>query len=446
MSGELISKENNQAVFTVSIPKEDFEKAVEASYQKNKSQFRVDGFRKGRVPRKILERKFGEGLFYEDAINALLPDAYEKALEELELEPVAQPTIDIDEVDKNKDLEIKFTVDLLPEFDLGDLDNLTANIDEYKVNDEDVDLVINRELERNARIVDVDDRKTKDQDTVVLDFEGFVDGEAFEGGQADDYELVIGSGTFIPGFEDQLVDREIGEEFDVKVTFPENYQAENLAGKEAVFKSKIKSIKEKILPELDDEFVKDVSEFDTLDEYKKDVREKLEEDSKNRELVDKQNKSVLALIDTTDFELPSSMVDQEVENQFKDFEQRVKSMGIDLEQYFNITQSNEEAIRNELRPNAEIKIKGDLVVDKYTDVNNIEASDEEIDEEIKELAKTYGQENEEEFINNFKNSPSLEYVKRDIKRRKALDKLVDQVKFDYKKDEDTEDTEENSEK
>ncbi|MDY6065985.1 MAG: trigger factor [Finegoldia sp.] len=445
MSGELISKENNQAVFTVSIPKEDFEKAVEDSYNKNKKRFTVDGFRKGKVPRKILERKFGEGLFYEDAINALLPDAYEKALEELKLEPVAQPVIDIDEVDKNKDLEIKFTVDLLPEFELGDTKNLKASLREYKVSDEDVDMVINHELERNARIVDVDDRNTKDGDSVVLDFEGFVDGEAFEGGQAEDYELVIGSGTFIPGFEEQLVDKKIGEEFDVNVTFPENYHAENLAGKEATFKSKIKSIKEKILPELDDEFVKDVSEFDTLDEYKKDIREGLEKDSKNRELVDKQNKSVLALIDTTDFELPKSMIEAEVDAQFEDFSQRVRSMGIDLDQYFAITQSSEEAVRDQLRPNAETKIKGDLVIDKYTDVNKIEASDEEIDEELKELFKVYGDGDESEFVENFKNSPSVEYIKRDIKRRKALDKLVEEVNFEYEEEVKEESTKEDSE-
>ncbi len=436
MSAVLLSKEKNQAVFTSDIPAKDFENAIEESYKKNRSQFSLKGFRKGKVPRKMLEMAYGEGLFYEDAVNLLLPDLYEKAIEELELQPVSQPEIDLDDISKDNDITVKFTVDLKPEFELGDYSNLTATVDEYKVTDSDVDMKINHELESNARIQEAEDREAKQNDIVSINFKGFVDDQPFEGGEAEDYELTLGSNTFIPGFEDQIIGHKAGEEFDVNVKFPEDYHEASLKGKDAKFECKINSIKEKIMPELDDEFVKDVSEFDTLDEYKKDIKEHLEKDNEQRLLVDKQNKSVEALIEATELDVPKSMIDHEVDHQFNDFARRVQQMGINTDQYFQITNTSEEDVRNELRANAELKVKGDLVLEKYIEVEKIEATDEELDEKLQEFAKIYGKDDEEKFINEFKNSPNVEYLKEDIRRKKALDKLVENTKFETKKSED----------
>lgn len=437
MSAVLVSKENNQAVFTCEIPAEDFNNAIEESYKKNRSKFSLKGFRKGKVPRKMLERAYGEGLFYEDAVNLLLPGIYEKAIEELELEPVSQPDIDLDDITENNDVKVKFTVDLKPEFELGDYSNLSAEIEEYKVTDSDVDLKINHELESNARVQEVEGREAKENDTVSINFKGFVEDKAFDGGEAEDYELVLGSHTFIPGFEEQIIGHNVGDEFDVNVKFPEDYHEDSLKGQDAKFECKINSIKEKVLPELDDEFVKDVSEFDTLDEYKKDIKEHLEKDNEQRQLVEKQNKSVEALIDATEISVPESMIDNEVNRQFQDFARRVQQMGLNTDQYFQITNTSEEDVKNELRSNAELKVKGDLVLEKYIEKENIESTDEELDEQLKEFAKVYGQDDEEKFIEEFKNSPNVEFLKEDIKRKKALEKLVENTKFETKKAEDT---------
>ena len=437
MSAVLVSKENNQAVLTCEIPAEDFNNAIEESYKKNRSKFSLKGFRKGKVPRKMLERAYGEGLFYEDAVNLLLPGIYEKAIEELELEPVSQPDIDLDDITENNDVKVKFTVDLKPEFELGDYSNLSAEIEEYKVTDSDVDLKINHELESNARVQEVEGREAKENDTVSINFKGFVDDKAFDGGEAEDYELVLGSHTFIPGFEEQIIGHNVGDEFDVNVKFPEDYHEDSLKGQDAKFECKINSIKEKVLPELDDEFVKDVSEFDTLDEYKKDIKEHLEKDNEQRQLVEKQNKSVEALIDATEITVPESMIDNEVSRQFQDFARRVQQMGLNTDQYFQITNTSEEDVKNELRANAELKVKGDLVLEKYIEKEAIESTDEELDEQLKEFAKVYGQDDEEKFIEEFKNSPNVEFLKEDIKRKKALEKLVEITKFETKKAEET---------
>lgn len=439
MSAVLVSKENNQAVFTCEILAEDFNNAIEESYKKNRSRFSLKGFRKGKVPRKMLERAYGEGLFYEDAVNLLLPGIYEKAIEELELEPVSQPDIDLDDITENNDVKVKFTVDLKPEFELGDYSKLSAEIEEFKVTDSDVDMKVNHELESNARVQEVEGREAKENDTVSINFKGFVDDKAFDGGEAEDYELVLGSHTFIPGFEEQIVGHNAGDEFDVNVKFPEDYHEDSLKGKDAKFECKINSIKEKVLPELDDEFVKDVSEFDTLDEYKKDIKEHLEKDNEQRQLVEKQNKAVEALIEATEISVPESMIDNEVNRQFQDFARRVQQMGLNTDQYFQITNTSEEDVKKELRANAELKVKGDLVLEKYIEKEAIESTDEELDEQLKEFAKVYGKDDEEKFIEEFKNSPNVEFLKEDIKRKKALEKLVENTKFEIKKSEDKED-------
>ena len=387
----------------------------------------------------MLERAYGEGLFYEDAVNLLLPGIYEKAIEELELEPVSQPDIDLDDITENNDVKVKFTVDLKPEFELGDYSKLSAEIEEFKVTDSDVDMKVNHELESNARVQEVEGREAKENDTVSINFKGFVDDKAFDGGEAEDYELVLGSHTFIPGFEEQIVGHNAGDEFDVNVKFPEDYHEDSLKGKDAKFECKINSIKEKVLPELDDEFVKDVSEFDTLDEYKKDIKEHLEKDNEQRQLVEKQNKAVEALIEATEISVPESMIDNEVNRQFQDFARRVQQMGLNTDQYFQITNTSEEDVKNELRANAELKVKGDLVLEKYIEKEAIESTDEELDEQLKEFAKVYGKDDEEKFIEEFKNSPNVEFLKEDIKRKKALEKLVENTKFEIKKSEDKED-------
>jgi len=374
MSAVLVSKENNQAVFTCEIPAEDFNNAIEESYKKNRSKFSLKGFRKGKVPRKMLERAYS---------------------------------------------------------------NLSAEIEEYKVTDSDVDLKINHELESNARVQEVEGREAKENDTVSINFKGFVEDKAFDGGEAEDYELVLGSHTFIPGFEEQIVGHNVGDEFDVNVKFPEDYHEDSLKGQDAKFECKINSIKEKVLPELDDEFVKDVSEFDPLDEYKKDIKEHLEKDNEQRQLVEKQNKSVEALIDATEITVPESMIDNEVNRQFQDFARRVQQMGLNTDQYFQITNTSEEDVKNELRSNAELKVKGDLVLEKYIEKEAIESTEEELDEQLKEFAKVYGQDDEEKFIEEFKNSPNVEFLKEDIKRKKALEKLVEITKFETKKAEET---------
>ena len=362
----------------------------------------------------MLERAYGEGLFYEDAVNLLLPGIYEKAIEELELEPVSQPDIDLDDITENNDVKVKFTVDLKPEFELGDYSKLSAEIEEFKVTDSDVDMKVNHELESNARVQEVEGREAKENDTVSINFKGFVDDKAFDGGEAEDYELVLGSHTFIPGFEEQIVGHNAGDEFDVNVKFPEDYHEDSLKGKDAKFECKINSIKEKVLPELDDEFVKDVSEFDTLDEYKKDIKEHLEKDNEQRQLVEKQNKAVEALIEATEISVPESMIDNEVNRQFQDFARRVQQMGLNTDQYFQITNTSEEDVKNELRANAELKVKGDLVLEKYIEKEAIESTDEELDEQLKEFAKVYGKDDEEKFIEEFKNSPNVEFLKEDL--------------------------------
>lgn len=432
MSAVLVNKEKNRAVFTVEVSQDEFEKAIQQAYKNNRSRFAIPGFRKGKVPRKIIELNYGEGVFYEDAINILLPDAYEGALDELELDPVANPEIDIDELNKENPVKIKFEVDIKPEPKLGDYSKLETEVESYEVKDEDIDRKINSDLEGNSRLVSIDDRAVNDKDIVNIDFNGKLDGETFDGGKAEGYELTIGSNTFIPGFEEQIIGKNIGEEFDVNVTFPEDYNAEDLKGKEVVFEVKLNSIQEKVLPELDDEFVKDISEFDTLDEYKNSIKEELEEQNSNREKIDKENKAIEALIDVMDVEIPESMIDSEVDREYQDFLYRIQGMGLDAEQYFSITNSNEEATKTELRPNAEMKVKSELALDAFIEVEKIDASEEEVKDELNLLAEQYDSKNKEKFIKNMEKSGNIELVADNVKKKKAIEKLVSIVNFKEK--------------
>lgn len=429
MSAVLVSKEKNRAVFTVELPSEKLEEAIQKAYLKNKSRFSLPGFRKGHVPRKILEMNYGVEIFFEDAVNMLLPDAYEEAVEELELEPVAQPEVDVDELEKGSPVKFKFEVDVRPEVELGNYSNLEAEVNKYEVTDEDISRVIDRERDQNSRIISVEDRAVKDGDIVNIDFVGKLDGEEFPGGDAEGYELVIGSGAFIPGFEEQIIGKEIGQEFDVDVVFPEEYHDESLAGKNVIFEVKLNSIQEKELPELDDEFVKDISEFDTLEEYKNNVKIDLEEELKKQAEVEKENKAVEALMDVMKVDIPESMIDMEVDREYQNFLYRVQGMGLTLDQYFAIANSDEEKTREELRPASEKKVKGELALDEFIVKENIEATDEEIDKEISELAKQYELKDVDSFKETLKESGDLDFITNTVKRRKAVEKLVEMVKY-----------------
>lgn len=429
MSAVLVSKEKNRAVFTVELPSEKLEEAIQKAYLKNKSRFSLPGFRKGHVPRKILEMNYGVEIFFEDAVNMLLPDAYEEAVEELELEPVAQPEVDVDELEKGSPVKFKFEVDVKPEVELGDYSNLEAEVNKYEVTDEDISRVIDRERDQNSRIISVEDRAVKDGDIVNIDFVGKLDGEEFPGGDAEGYELVIGSGAFIPGFEEQIIGKEIGQEFDVDVVFPEEYHDESLAGKNVIFEVKLNSIQEKELPELDDEFVKDISEFDTLEEYKNNVKIDLEEELKKQAEVEKENKAVEALMDVMKVDIPESMIDMEVDREYQNFLYRVQGMGLTLDQYFAIANSDEEKTREELRPASEKKVKGELALDEFIVKENIEATDDEIDKEISELAKQYELKDVDSFKETLKESGDLDFITNTVKRRKAIEKLVEMVKY-----------------
>ena len=429
MSAVLVSKEKNRAVFTVELPSEKLEEAIQKAYLKNKSRFSLPGFRKGHVPRKILEMNYGVEIFFEEAVNMLLPDAYEEAVEELELEPVAQPEVDVDELEKGSPVKFKFEVDVKPEVELGDYSNLEAEVNKYEVTDEDISRVIDRERDQNSRIISVEDRAVKDGDIVNIDFVGKLDGEEFPGGDAEGYELVIGSGAFIPGFEEQIIGKEIGQEFDVDVVFPEEYHDESLAGKNVIFEVKLNSIQEKELPELDDEFVKDISEFDTLEEYKNNVKIDLEEELKKQAEVEKENKAVEALMDAMKVDIPESMIDMEVDREYQNFLYRVQGMGLTLDQYFAIANSDEEKTREELRPASEKKVKGELALDEFIVKENIEATDDEIDKEISELAKQYELKDVDSFKETLKESGDLDFITNTVKRRKAVEKLVEMVKY-----------------
>lgn len=429
MSAVLVSKEKNRAVFTVELPGEKLEEAIQKAYLKNKSRFSIPGFRKGHVPRKIIEMNYGVEIFYEDAVNMLLPDAYEEAIEELDLEPVAQPEVDVDEIEKGEPVKFKFEVDVRPEVELGDYSNLEAEVNKYEVSEDDIKRVIDRELDQNSRIISVEDRAVKDGDIVNIDFVGKLDGEEFPGGDAEGYELVIGSGAFIPGFEEQIIGKEIGQEFDVDVVFPEEYHDENLSGKNVIFEVKLNGIQEKELPELDDEFVKDISEFDTLEEYKNNVKMDLEEELKKQADVERENKAVEALMDVMTVDIPESMIDMEVDREYQNFLYRVQGMGITLDQYFAIANSDEEKTREELRPASEKKLRGELALDEFIVKENIEASEEEIDKEISELAEQYELKDVDSFKETLKESGDLDFITDTVKRRKALEKLVEMVNY-----------------
>lgn len=425
---ELKSHENNIAKFEFDVKYDDFEKAINKVYNRNKKRYRLDGFRAGHVPRRVLEKMYGPEIFYDEAIQLVFPEPYEKAIEELELEPIDQPNVDLDDIEKGKDITFKVDVETKPHPVLGDYDNLIIEEIDAEVTDADIENELKKQQEENARLIPVEDREAKEGDTVNIDFDGYLDGERFEGGKAEDYDLVLGSKTFIEGFEDQVAGHKVGDKFDVNVTFPEDYQAKEFQGKDAKFEVEINSITEKELPEIDDEFAMDISEFETLDELKADLKEKLKEDKENYRTNMMQNQAIDALVRASEVSAPESMVNSEIDIEMQNLDQRLQQMGISLAQYVEMTQMDINEIRNQYKEQAEARVKANLVIDEVALKEGFEVSDEEIEAEINESAKMYGVDDIEKFKEIFSKNVSDDTVKENIRRRKAVELLVEKAK------------------
>ncbi|HHV26482.1 trigger factor [Anaerosalibacter bizertensis] len=428
MNAVLEKKENNKATFTIEIGEDKFEKAIQKSYLKNRNRFNIPGFRKGKAPRKIIEMNYGEEIFYEEALNIILPEAYESAIDELELEPVEQPQVDIEELEKGKPVVFKIEVTVKPEVKLGEYKSIEVEKVEYNVKDEDVEKELNSIQEMNARLIDASDREIKDGDILNIDFEGYIDEEKFEGGTAENQQLEIGSNKFIPGFEEQLIGKKKGEEVEVKVNFPEDYFEESLKGKEAIFKVTINEIKEKELPELDDEFAKDVSEFDTLDEFKESIKEKLEKDMKNKEKVEQEGKVIDKVVEVSEVDIPEVMVDNQIQNEMGQLDYSLRMQGLSIDQYFELTNTDIEDFKEQIKPEAEKRVKTELVLEEIAKVEKIEVENEDIDKELEKMAEQYQTEDVEKFKEDMKKG-DLEYIKTGIIRDKTIELLMANAKF-----------------
>ena len=426
MSVQVEKLEKNMAKLTIEVSAQDLEKAIEDAFQKNKNKISVPGFRKGKVPRKMVEKMYGQEIFYEDAANALIPEAYEKALDECTEDIVSSPKIDVVQIEAGKPFVFTAEVALKPEVKLGKYKGVTVDKVSTEGTDEEVDAEVGRERENNARNVEVTDRPVKDGDITTIDFEGFVDGVPFEGGKGENYPLTIGSGTFIPGFEEQLIGAEIGREVEVNVTFPEDYQAEELKGKAAVFKCTVKEIKEKELPELDDEFASEVSEFETLAEYKADVRGKLEE-KKAKEAKDAREAAVIdAIVKDSDMEIPEPMLETQQRQMVDEFAQRIQMQGLSMEQYMQFTGASYDQLTEQVKPQAEKRIQSRLVLEAIAKAENITATDEEFEEELKVMAQAYQMEVDK--VREMLPEKSTAQIKEDIAVRKAAQFAVENAK------------------
>ena len=419
MSVKVEKLEHNMAKLTIEVPTEELEKAVEKVYQSQKKNISIPGFRKGKVPRTMVEKMYGAEVFYQDAANEIIPDAYEAALKEVEEEIVSMPEVDVVQMKKGEPFIFTAEVALKPEVKLGQYKGVEVDKIDVTVSDEEVEAEIEKEREKNARTVEVTDRAVKDGDTVSLDFEGFVDGAAFEGGKGENYPLTIGSGAFIPGFEEQLVGTEIGADVEVNVTFPEDYQADNLAGKAAVFKCKVNEIKEKLLPEVDDEFASEVSALDTLEAYKADLKQNLE-DKKFKEAKSAKTDAVIdAIIASSEMDIPEAMIKTEQRQMLNDFAQRMQMQGLSMEQYFQFTGTTADMLMEQSKPQAEQRIKTSLVIDAIVAAENIEATEEEFAEELKTMAEVYQM--EEDKIVETLGEQGKASVMKDIKAKKAAE-------------------------
>lgn len=426
MSLQVEKLEKNMAKLTIEVSAEEFEAAIDKAYQKAKKSIAIPGFRKGKAPRKMIEKMYGTGVFYEDAANIVIPDAYDKAVAECEEEIVSQPTIDIVQIETGKPFIFTAEVALKPEVTLGEYKGLEVEKAPVEVTDAEIQAEVDKERESNSRTVNVEDRAVAQGDMVKLDFEGFVDGVAFEGGKGENYDLTIGSGSFIPGFEDQLVGANIGEEVEVNVTFPAEYHAADLAGKPAVFKCTVHEIKVKELPEADDEFAKDISEFDTLEEYKEDVKKKLLEKKEKEAKTAKETAVVEKIVENATMEIPEAMIDSQVRNMIDDFARRIQSQGLTVEQYMQFTGMTADKMKEQMRPEALKRIQNSLVLEAVAKAEDIQISDEKVDEEIQKMAEAYKMEADK--IKEMMGEYEIEQMKKDLAIQAAVDLVRDSAK------------------
>lgn len=422
MNVKVENTEKNTVKLTIEVDKEIFEEAMEKSYKKNVKHIALPGFRKGKAPRRFVEKYYGEAVFYEDAINFACPDAYDKAITDNNIEAVDRPEIDIEQIGSGKNLIFTAVVTVKPEVTLPEYKGVKADKIEYAVTDEDIENEINAMRERNARFVTVEDRAVENGDTANIDFEGFVGDVAFEGGKGENHDLTIGSGQFIPGFEEQLIGKNIGEEVDVNVKFPEEYHAEDLAGKDALFKVKINGIKTKELPEADDELAKDVSEFDTMDELKEDIKKKLTENNDMRAKREMEDNILATIAEGTEVEIPQCMIETQIDAMLQDFGYRLSSQGLTVEQYAQFSGMGIDQMREQFKEGAEKAVKGNLILEKIAQVENIEVTDEDVEAEFQKMADQYKMELEKikEIM-----QASVDSMKADLKVGNTLEFLVE---------------------
>ena len=426
MSVQVENLEKNMAKLTIEVPAEELEKAMEAAYQKQKKQISVPGFRKGKVPRAMIEKMYGAGVFYEDAANTLMQQNYPSAVDESGIDIVSRPTVDVVQIEKGKPFIFTAEVAVKPEVTLGKYMGVTVTKIDTTVTDEEVDAALEQERNNNARTVTVTDRPVAEGDTAVIDFEGFVDGVAFEGGKGENHPLEIGSHTFIDTFEDQLVGKNAGDEVEVNVTFPEQYQAADLAGKPATFKVKINEVKAKELPELDDEFAQDVSEFDTLAEYKESLKKNLEEKKENEAKRTKEDEAIQKIIDKSEMDIPEAMIDTQCETMVEEFAQRIAQSGLSMDQYLQFSGLTIDGLKEQVRPEAISRIQGSLVLEQIAKEENIEVTDEDVNAEIEKMAANYGMEADK--LKEYMGDAEKDSMKKELAITKAVDLVMANVK------------------
>ncbi len=420
--------ENNEGILTVEVDKEKVNEALDKAFKKVVKNVQVPGFRKGRVPRQIFEARFGVESLYQDALDIILPEAYVEAVDQTGIEPIDQPEVDVQHIAKGENLKFTAKVQVKPEVKLGKYKGLEVEEKDFTVTDEDVENELKNMQERHAELVVVEEGAAQEGDTAVIDYEGFIDGEPFEGGKAEKHSLVLGSGAFIPGFEDQVIGMEKGEEKDIQVTFPEQYHAQELAGKDAVFKVKLHEIKRKELPELDDEFAKDVSEFETLEEYKEDLRKSLQEDKERERRSYLENAVLEKAAGEVEVDIPEVMIKTETDRMIQEFGNQLMMQGMNLDMYYQITGQKEEDLREQMKDNAQKRVLGNLILEAVVEAEQIEAAEEDVNKELENLSKMY-QQTPEEIRKIFEEGGNMRSLEYDIKMRKALDLLVDNCKL-----------------
>lgn len=423
MGAKVLKQEGYKVSMEIEISSEDFQDGVNRAYAKTKGRYNVQGFRKGKAPRYMIERVYGEGVFFDEAINILFPEQYEKAVDETGIYPVDQPSVDLKELDPEKGIVMTVEVDVKPEVKLGKYKGVEIENRTVRVTAKDVEEALEAEAKKNSRTITVEDRPVKDGDTTIIDFEGFLGEEAFEGGKGENHELKIGSGQFIPGFEEQIIGKNIGDEFDVTVTFPEEYQAEELKGQETVFKVKLHEIKETEIPAIDDEFAMDVSEFDTLDEYKEDIKKNIKETRQKEAEETMKDEALGKAIENAELDVPPAMVERRIDGQIRDFEMRIKYQGMDLDQYLGMIGMDKVQMRDQFRETSLNQVKAQLVTEAVSLAEKVEATDEELEAKIEEAAKNYGM-SVEDYKKNL-NDEYTEYMKDGIVYEKTVNLILE---------------------